>query len=60
MEDNHRDMLGILHELVYLQEEAMRRRVVRPLDIATMPVIIANIDDTVVLPGNLVALDDRV
>ena len=58
MEDDERHVLCTLHELIDLHQEAIGRRVVRALDVSAAPVVVPDIDDAVVLPGDLVALDD--
>ena len=58
VEDDKRDVLGLGDESVDVGEEAVRGLIVRALDVPAVPVVVSHVHDAVVLPGDLVALDD--
>ena len=58
MEDDERDVLGLLHERIDPGEEAVRWLVTCALDVPAFPVVVPDVDHDVVLHGDLVALDD--
>jgi hypothetical protein len=51
-------ILGALHKLIDLEQKVMGWRIVRSFDIPPAPIIVPNVYDTIVLPGDLVAFDD--
>ena len=59
VEDDGGDGLCLLDEVVDLHVELAGGGVVCALDVAAVPVVVAHVDDAVVLHGDLVALDDR-
>ena len=58
MEDHHRDVFGLVHEIVHAIQELLRRQVVASGYMSTDMVVIPNVDHQVILVGLLVALDD--
>ena len=59
VEDDGGDGFGLLDEVVDLDVELAGGRIVRAFDVAAVPVVVAHVDDAIVLHGDLVALDDR-
>lgn len=57
MKDNQGDIFSFLDQSVYLDLKVVRGRVERALDVAAVPILVANIDDAVVFVQKLVALD---
>ena len=58
VEDDEGDVLRLLNETVELDVELARGGVVRALDVSARPVVVAHVDDAVVLHGDLLAFDD--
>lgn len=58
MKHNLGDILGVLDQRAHTARKAVRRDVLRTLDIAAGIVVVSDVDDEVVLAGRAVALDD--
>jgi hypothetical protein len=48
----------LLHQLAHIVHNTLRRQIDRTLDVATYKVVVADVDDEVVLAGLAIALDD--
>ncbi len=59
MKDDDGDVLGVLHEFVDLDEEAVRGRVVCAFDVPAVPVVVPDVDDGIVFVSDLVGFDNR-
>ena len=59
VEDDHRDILCLLHKVVNVDVELAGGCVLSALDVSAGPVVVTDVDDAVVLARDFVALDDR-
>ena len=59
VEHHSGDVLRFLDQVVHVDVELARGGVVRALDVSARPVVVAHVDDAVVLARDFVALDDR-
>lgn len=58
MENNNGHVFSFLNEVVHLDVELVRRRVLRALDVPADIVVVADVDNAVVFARDLVALDN--